>query len=368
MSSAHDQATARRKRSRRPVTESEGLSPQERALLSHLRAEPETVTLSGTLDWLWSIFPTASDRHRDERVRLRHSSSLAFNACEIQDVELDHEPERVTLTIASLGLCGSGTMLPHYLAEEADGDDDAASAHRGLLDIFHHRVYTHLFRGLTEIDLARIIRADGSDPWSRRILALFGSDETRDGDDNEPTIPPALALRLAPIFASGVRSPAMLAAALRIATEAKLGQAALRVEAFAGGWMSLDESQWTRLGEATAVLGETAIAGTEVFYPAGAANIIIGPLTGDYYETFTPGSASFARISKITRDFTPDPIHFDLVLEIEDYAHPPGILGQRRLGEDLWLAFHEHRGIKDRKSYSLEAARGSGERRGSHAA
>ena len=43
----------------------------------------------------------------------------------------------------------------------------------------------------------------------------------------------------------------------------------------------------------------------------------------------------------------------DLVLDIEDLALPPGILGQRHLGEDLWLARSDHRGVKDRKVIPL---------------
>ncbi len=59
------------------------------------------------------------------------------------------------------------------------------------------------------------------------------------------------------------------------------------------------------------------------------------------------------RIAQLTQAFAPDPIHYDLVLDIEDLALPPGILGQRHLGEDLWLARSDHRGVKDRKVIPL---------------
>jgi len=147
--------------------------------------------------------------------------------------------------------------------------------------------------------------------------------------------------------------PLILLGALRIVLEAHLGPAQLRVEALSGEWMPIDAPQWTRLGTPTAILGDTTIAGTEVFYPAGAARIVIGPLTGDHYQLFTPGHLPHARIAQLTQAFAPDPIHYDLVLDIEDLALPPGILGQRHLGEDLWLARSDHRGVKDRKIIPL---------------
>lgn len=324
------------------------LTPHERALLRRLEDAPESASLLAAIEWLWRLFPAAGDRPHDERVQLRHSTDLAFDAREIYHVEYDAEPPtRAVLTASLLGLTGSATMLPHYLAEEADADDDNAPAIRGLLDLFHHRLLTHLVRGLHAVDLARTLRPDGTDPWSRRLLDFLGS------SDDPDTIPPALALRLAPVLASGVRSPAMLAAALRIVLEAHLGPAQLRVEALSGEWMPIDAPQWTRLGTPTAILGDTTIAGTEVFYPAGAARIVIGPLTGDHYQIFTPGHLPHARIAQLTQAFAPDPIHYDLVLDIEDLALPPGILGQRHLGEDLWLARSDHRGVKDRKIIPL---------------
>jgi type VI secretion system protein ImpH len=330
-----------------PTTRTQAHTPQQRALLRQLESAPESAALVAAVEWLWRLFPEASDRPHDRRVQLRHSTDLAFDAREIASVEYDAAPPTAAVLTASFfGLAGAATMLPHYLAEEADADDDRAAAIRGLLDIIHHRLLTHLVRGLHAVDLARTLRADGADPWSRRILDFLGHDDS-------DTIPPALALRLAPALAAGVRTPALLTAALRILLENHLGAAHLHVEAFSGGWMPIDAPQWSTFGAPTARLGDTAVLGTEVFYPAGAARIVIGPLRGDEYRKFTPGHLPHARIAQFTRQFSPDPIQFDLILDIEDLALPPGILGQRSLGEDLWLARSDHRGVKDRKTIPL---------------
>ena len=321
-----------------------GPTPTELALLRGLVERPGSVPLVAVLEWLWRLFPATTERYGDEPVQIGHSPSLGFDPGELAALELHGEPPRgATLTASLFGLCGSASMLPHYLVEEAARDDERGAAVRGLLDVIHHRLLTWLVRGLRLIDLASTLRSDGRDPWSRRLLDLLGQ-RASEGS----AIPPALTLRLAPVLASGVRSPAMLTAALRTLVGDQLGQAQLRVEAFAGSWMAIDASQWSRLGEPSARLGDTAIAGTEVFHPAGAAQIVIGPLRGDHYQIFTPGHLGHARIAALTESFSPDPLRYDLILEIEDMAYPPGLLGQRHLGKDLWLARSDRKGVSTR--------------------
>ncbi|HFE45233.1 MAG TPA: type VI secretion system baseplate subunit TssG [Nannocystis exedens] len=292
------------------------------------------------------------ERYIDERIHFKHSSSLAMHVGEIAAVEpVGEPPVAVSITASLFGLGGSASPLPHYMSEEADADGEQGEATRGLYDVFHHRLYTLLLRGLYELDLPSSLRRDGSDPWSQRLLDYLGVSA-----DSESAIPEAALLRLAPILASGVRSPEMLRAALQIVLEDHLGQAELRVEPMSGGWMAIDESQWTRLGLGCAVLGESFVAGTEVLHPTGAAKVVIGPLSGEHYKVFTPGQVGFARALELTAGFAPEPVHYDLVLEIEDINYPPAILGKRHLGDDFWLAHSEHRGVSTKKIVPLVGA------------
>jgi len=351
--------------------ESRQLTPSERAWLDRLVEAPTEVSLIAAVRLLERIFPTEQsatmrrrhrsveqatpESHADERIHFRHSSSLAVDVGELAAVEPVGEPPVAVTVIASLfGLCGSASPLPHYLAEEADTDDDEGEAARGLLDVFHHRLYTLLLRGLREIDLPASLRGDGSDPWSQRVLDYLGV-----AAEGDTSIPERALLRLAPILASGVRSPEMLQAAMQIVLEDQLGQAELRVEPMSGGWMAIDEPQWSRLGLGTAVLGESFVAGTEVLHPTGAAQVVIGPLSGEHYKVFTPGHAGFDRALEFTSGFAPEPIHYDLILEIEDMSYPPAILGKRHLGEDFWLAHSEHRGVSTKKKVALASGPGA---------
>ena len=326
-----------------------GLDGEAQHWLGRVLAAPAPYSFLAVVDLLERLFPGPAPlgsvvEAQDERVRLRHSSALMCDVGEVVAVELRGEPSRPTLTLSLLGLCGSATPLPLYMAEEADLDDEHGAAIRGLLDVLHHRVLSLLVLGLRTVDLPSSLRSDGSDPWTSRVLAFLGVREPSEA----ALLPRATLLRLAPTLASGVRSPAMLAVALRIALADQLGNARLHVEPLSGAWMPIDESQWTRLGGPSARLDDTAVLGTEVMHPSGAAQVVIGPLNGEHYKIFTPGSIGHANVKALTAGFTPEPIHYDLVLEIEDLTYAPGILGLRKLGEDLWLARSDLKGVHTR--------------------
>ncbi len=326
-----------------------GLEADAQRWLGRVLAAPASYPFLAVVDLLERLFPGPAPlgtvvEAQDERIRLQHSSALMCDVGEVAAVELRGEPPRPTLTLSLLGLCGSATPLPLYMAEEADLDDEQGTAIRGLLDVLHHRVLSLLVLGLRAVDLPSSLRADGRDLWTSRVLAFLGQDESSAAQ----RLPRATLLRLAPTLASGVRSPAMLAVALRIALADQLGNATLHVEPLSGAWMPIDESQWTRLGSSSARLDDTAVLGTEVMHPSGAAQVVIGPLSGEHYKIFTPGSIGHSNVQALTAGFTPEPIHYDLVLEIEDLTYPPGILGLRKLGEDLWLARSDLKGVHTR--------------------
>lgn len=338
-------------------------TPHERYWLDRLSDAATSTSLVAAAELLARLFPAphlevvdqerAEERTRErpaaEGIRFRHSSSLSFYRGELAEIELRGEPPYEATLVASLfGLCGAATPLPLYFAEEADEDDDRGAAIRGLLDVFHHRLFSLMIRGLRTVDLPATLRPRGDDIWSKRLLAYLGLTGAADG-----AIPSATLLQLAPILASGVRSPAMLSAALQILLKDHLGGANLRVEPFSGGWMPIDRPQWTLLGLGTACLGDTFVAGTEVLHPSGAAEIVIGPLTGEVFKKFTPGHLPYQQVAQLTAGFAPEPIHYDLILEIEDLSYPPAILGVRHLGDDFWLAHSDHAGVSTKKRVAV---------------
>src|SRR5690606_939611 len=134
------------------------------------------------------------------------------------------------------------------------------------------------------------------------ILALLGL------ADRTTSLPPAVLLRLAPILATGVRSPEMLEAGLRIALDGWLDRAQIRCSPFTGDWMEIDRPEWSRLGGANAALAASPVLGTTVMHRAGGARINVGPLSGDAYRQFMPGGPAHARVQEFTGAFLSAPV------------------------------------------------------------
>lgn len=295
----------------------------DRAELAELRPHFASAALVDVAAALGRLLPSPrSADPRDARIHFHHTSDLGFHGNEV--VAVDLTDGIATITTSLLGLSGGESPLPLYLLDDADRDDDSAAALRGLLSVVHHRLFTLLLGALRERDLPESLHRD--DHWLARLLALLGLREA-------PGLPRPVLVELLPVFAAGVRSPAMLAAALRLALGDSLGDATVRVDPWTGDWSPIDPDQHTRLGEATAHLGDTAVLGTEIFHPAGAATIVIGPLAAADTRDFLPGGRAHARIAAVCRGFTP--VRLDLAIELR--TRPPALLDERRLGEDFWL-------------------------------
>ena len=296
-----------------------------RQWLDRLTAEPQRHQFVDVVD----LLTRATDK-----LELHHGTSLGYSRGELESVTLRESSEGVTasVTAAFFGLGGETTPLPLTMAEEADRDDDHAAIVRGTLDLFHQRLLALLHTAIAGIDHPHTFRDDGKDRWTESILAFLGV------ADRKTSLTPAQLLRLAPILATRVRSPEMLEAGLRIVLDGMLDKATVVVNPFTGEWMEIDKPEWSRLGGTNAALGNSTVLGTSVIHRAGAASINIGPLSGTTYREFTPGGAAHTRIQEMLASFVAAPVQLEMVLSIEDMTYPPVRLGERKLGDDLWLA------------------------------
>ncbi len=296
-----------------------------RQWLDRLTAEPQRHQFVDVVD----LLTRATDK-----LELHHGTSLGYSRGELENVTLRESSEGITasVTAAFFGLGGETTPLPLTMAEEADRDDDHAAIVRGTLDLFHQRLLALLHTAIAGIDHPHTFRDDGKDRWTESILAFLGV------ADRKTSLTPAQLLRLAPILATRVRSPEMLEAGLRIVLDGMLDKATIVVNPFTGEWMEIDKPEWSRLGGTNAALGNSTVLGTSVIHRAGAASINIGPLSGTTYREFTPGGAAHTRIQEMLASFVAAPVQLEMVLSIEDMTYPPARLGERKLGDDLWLA------------------------------
>lgn len=266
---------------------------------------------------------------REEQIRFRHDSSLAFAAGDVTSVVVDAK-ERAYVTTTFLGLTGSSSPLPLYMAEEIEHEDDETPTRRDFLDLFHHRLVSLFYRAVVRYAPAVTHASNQDDVWLRRMLALSA---VQLGDERV-TLPPGRLLRLVPLLVRRGRGARTLRLALEVMLEGWIGDARVEVRELAGRWSPIDEGRWVRLGARNHALGQLML-GQKTPDPGGRFVIAIGPLDAAARAGFERGGRALAIVQETVRLVLRTPMTYDLELQLEPEAVRPMKLGKEgRLGTD----------------------------------
>ena len=287
----------------------------------------------------------------EESIRFRHDPSLSFATSDVSSIkarprragETGDGPDEPVYEVTStfLGLTGTVSPLPTYIAEEVLHEDHDRPAQREFLDVFHHRILSLFYRAHARYSFSADYLSGSNDVWSRRSLALAGVDTF---DDAPPPVnlPLARLLRLAPLLATRARTAQGLVAAVSdVMSEALLG-APVAVEQFVGRWVTIEERQLLRLGVANTTLGVDASMGRRVFDRGGKFRLVLGPLKRKAFQRFLPGGDGLAQIRDLVTFYVRDPLEFDLELILAPGETPSLRLSATageasRLGLDSWV-------------------------------
>ena len=284
-----------------------------------------------------------------EAVRFRHDPSLAFSAGDVTSIKrvvIPQPPEsrlqgvrhRFEITTSFLGLTGSVTPLPLFVAEEITQAEGTEEVRQDFLDIFHHRLISFVFRIGIKMDFAAEYTRQAEDRWSRRMLALAGFDGYERWRLKH--IPRWQVLRLGPLLGSPVRSAHAVSAALQDVLGIDLGRARVSMKQYSGGWSPLDAEQRMGLGEVNHRLGHDAVLGVECFDRAGKATVVIGPL-GDNFRRFLADGDLYPKVCELLGIMLVEPLELELDLVLAPQARPPMHLGRpqgAKIGVDAWLS------------------------------
>jgi type VI secretion system protein ImpH len=298
-----------------------------------------------------------------EVLRFRHDPSLSFKPGDVTrltwvaapqpaDQAWDEPKHRFELTTAFMGVTGSATPLPMYMAEEILQSHDESHLQQDFLDLFHHRLISFVYRVGIKYDYPREFVDDLTDPWSRRVLALAGFDAW--AGRLLRYVPMWRLLRLAPLLAARTRSARTLELILQDVCGEALGGASVRIEQFRGDWTKLDQEQRMALGISCNMLGQSSVLGGKCYHRAGKATIVIGPLR-DNFRRFLKEGDMLPVILEVLDLVATDPIEFDLDLVLASEARPAFSLGVReggRIGTDAWLS--SNRGARQETHLSVE--------------
>ncbi|MGC3998843.1 MAG: type VI secretion system baseplate subunit TssG [Anaeromyxobacter sp.] len=282
-----------------------------------------------------------------ERIRFRHDPSLAFAPSDVVAVKERSGPEeaqpRWDITTTFLGVTGTVSPLPPYLAEEVAQEDPAEQRNRAFLDLFHHRAISFLARGLLAYDPAAAHGAGSHDPWSGRLLSWLGLDGPLDGEAAaelglSDAAARAVLLRASALLAERALTADGLEALLNDAMREELGpEGRITVEQFVGAWLPIPPDDRTRLGQVASGLGTSMVLGSRVFDRSCRIDVVVGPLDRGGYQHFALDLSVQGRLRAVIAHVTRGDVAYDLVLVLAPDAAPPAQLGAARLGRDAWL-------------------------------
>ena len=316
--------------------------------LERLLAEPsayDPFVVAGLLEKLLPDAPRVGGDgpYDEEAIRFHHARSLTFKPGDMENVEVnergrktDHGPApRYEMTLNVVGLTGTSSPLPTYLASEAASQDEAGHTKADFFDLFHHRLHSLLFRSLRKYDWPREYVEDGTDVWSRRSLAALGIDTF--GRPPLRYVRPLDLLRIAPLLASSARTARTVELAVMEILGHLLDGAEVSVKQFKGEWADIDEDHKVQLAVENSNLGVSAVIGDMCLHRAGKAQVVVGPLDQEGLKRFLAGGEAFLAIRELLDLLSYELIEFELELILAKAARTGTILGVSKVGDDAWL-------------------------------
>lgn len=315
--------------------------------LSRLLAEPSAFDPFLAMSLLEGLAPDAPRIGGDgpfyeEALRLRHSRGLSFRPGDMDDVQVVEDGRRTDggraqqyeLSLNIVGLTGTSSPLPTYLASEAASNDEEGNVKADFFDLFHHRLHSLLYRALCKYDWARDHDVEG-DVWSQRMLSVLGVDVY----DRAPLkyIRPIDLLRIAPLMASSARTAKTLELAILEILRHQLDDATVEVKQFKGEWADIDRDHKIKLAVDNSNLGVSAVIGDMCLHRAGKAQVVVGPLDQEGLRRFLAGGEAFLAVRELLDLLSYELVDFELELILGKAARTGTILGRSKLGDDAWL-------------------------------
>lgn len=282
----------------------------------------------------------------EEMIRFRHDPSLGFSSGDVSAVALREVPVRAEepyarrplfeVVTSFLGLTGSVSPLPLYLAEEVAQEDPDQAVRREFLDLFHHRLLSLFYRIESKYRITSESNVTCTDQWSRRLLALAGFDTYESARTSR--LPPHRLLRIVPLLASSARTAEKLEAALEEVIGDELEGARVRVEQFVGRWVDIDAR--LQLGRDNNLLGKTTVLGGRAYDRTGKIKVHIEPLPSSVYRRLLPGGDLLLQAREVMQLFLKDPLEYEFELGLTEGVTQTFNLSSQQpaqLGLDTWL-------------------------------
>lgn len=302
-----------------------------------------------------TLSPGTRGPFSQEKLRFSHNSALEFGSREINKVERTDNGEYL-VQANILGMSGEGSPVPLYLVQDLAIPGEEFERSRAYLDVFHHRLYALLFRGLNELDLPGQATQSQSSPWIERLSTLLGLDGSV--LTNLKHLSVSDVLRLAPLLATHAKSRPAIEKAINLLltpylTSSDGRRAKAYLHDFEGDWTKIDQDNLVRLNQANHRLGHEPLLGKRVRHRAAGARIEIRPLQAKQQEFFETGGKAYLQLGELLSLCISAPIRFELDLRLLYENQDHATLGRSRLRVNSILPGSNRKPLRQ-VSYPLE--------------
>lgn len=295
------------------------------------------------LQQLHRLEPTLAEEQLYERLEFHANPSLAFPGSDIERLEFVEEAGglRARLQLNLGALMGSGSPLPAFYSEQALGDGEQGRTTRDFLDLFNHRLHRLLLPIWRKYRYHACFREGARDELSARLFSLIGL-----GDSSLRQAPELNWKRLLPylgLLSLKVHSATLIEAVLRY----YFAQPALQLEQCLERVVAIPAEQQTRLGQASAQLGQAAVLGAQVRDRGGKFRLHLLELDWDAFHAFLPAGAEHAALRALLNFTLRDQLDYDLRLYLRRDALRQWRLeavSPCRLGWTTWLGLDRAKG------------------------
>jgi type VI secretion system protein ImpH len=278
-----------------------------------------------------------------EVVRFRAHQSLAFPPSAIHQIrQARDERGPAEMTVAFMGLTGPQGVLPRYyselMLERLHAKDQTL---RDFFDLFNHRMISLFFRAWEKhrcaVGFEQGLLKGKEDRFAQTLFALAGLGT--EGLRERLTIDDRSVLRYIGLLGQRPRSAAALERCLGDYFEVPV-----RVRQFVGAWLTLEEAEWTTIGVTgrNNLLGQSALAGTEIWDQQAAFKVELGPLEFEQFDRLLPSGQAYPTLVQLTKLFAGPELDFEVQLRLRADEVPPTRLRSTetyapRLGWTTWL-------------------------------
>jgi type VI secretion system protein ImpH len=274
-----------------------------------------------------------------EPARFAAHQSLGFPASEIQQIEFDQQPPRITVNF--MGLTGPLGVLPLVYTElilERSRGRNPDYCLRDFLDIFNHRAISLFYRAWKKARFpAQMDVGEGNSvPWYLQSVIGLGTDGLHNRTAVEDDALIYYAGLLAPEPRPAVALEQLLADYFGVAVE---------IEQFIGRWRMLDPDTICTFEDRetpSELLGGGAVVGDEFWDQQSTVRVCMGPLTREEYERFLPERPAYVRLRDLTMFYSRGQIDFEVQLILRRDDAPGVVIGGAgaeavQLGWTTWV-------------------------------